>query len=309
MGGRDCCFSILGKASNILAHSEIGASGAEAGMMDTKETSLSEADRQHRAMENDPKYVVRDSFARERLETMDRNEQLKYAYKNASNGENETTYVQKADGKFYKVVNGHETLSEEGADQFSHYNYKLGKYGDTIESMLQKNGDYFVLGEKGLGSNQVLKNGDVYDDRITVVMKDNNGQIVIKEFNRANLESTVFDPRTGATNNYNTLTGGKYDVKTGLWSGKTINYQHGGGDESYFILRFTSDTYSTKGVQMTGVLGHAGGPESWDYSHGCQTINRNDYQQFANMFGRTFNAQGNATSYYNNKSGAYYLFR
>jgi murein DD-endopeptidase MepM/ murein hydrolase activator NlpD len=33
MGGRDCCFSILGKASNILAHSEIGASGAEAEKM------------------------------------------------------------------------------------------------------------------------------------------------------------------------------------------------------------------------------------------------------------------------------------
>jgi hypothetical protein len=190
----------------------------------------------------------------------------------------------------------------------THINYQLGKYGDSIETSLKNNGDYLVLGEKGLGTGQTLTEGDIYDDRITLVMKDNSGKIVIKEFFRANLEATVHDPREGATNNYNTLAGGKYRVESEIWAGKTINYQQGGGDEAYFILRFTSDTYSTKGVKMYGVLEHAGGPEAWDYSHGCQTTNREDYQQFARMFWDSELNSG-LGGYRNHVQGNYYLIR
>jgi RHS repeat-associated protein len=225
--------------------------------------------------------------------------------------------------KVYKVnSDGTKVESNVGKDQLDHYKYQFGKYGDKVENIIKENGDYVIIGEEGLGKGMVTNRGkDVYDDRITVLMKE-NGKITIKEFNRANIDSTMhkFDPNAVPSLTdpvhkiYKSVAAGKYDL---------VVYQRPGQSDAnkMFTLAVNAGKAvpAVEGGTMREILIHIGGPD-WNYSEGCSTIYGGDYQngshlsggdydQFMGMFGYKDSQNVWQFNYNNPKQTSYYLFR
>jgi len=159
---------------------------------------------------------------------------------------------------------------------------------------LSKN--FLVLGEEGMGKGVSLKNGDNYNDRITVIR---NGKII--EFNRANVDPTKDDP-TVSHDDFRTLQPGLYESETFHWKKHDkftihIGYQYG--------AQMDRKRPQDESTLAWDILIHQGG-RTWNGSHGCQTIYGEDYERFTGLFAKK-DAKGKVIGYNYDLTGYYFL--
>ncbi|URA09416.1 hypothetical protein [Thermospira aquatica] len=233
--------------------------------------------------------------------------QEEYAERMRNEGKYIVTYS--VDLATNKVYDGEGKVSQDGENQLAHYKLMLESYGDKLENVLKNSGDYIIIGEEGLGSNFTVggnertpgnMNKDPLNDRITILMRDGD-RIIIKEFNRASVDSTNYITNHknaigyDGRKHYATLKPGKYRLETfiRMRDGKERMLQDTG--MKYLAFRITDHT-PTVGVNPAhpergnpgyaeGILIHANDTTSWNTSEGCQVIYYKDYTEMIKMFG------------------------
>lgn len=188
--------------------------------------------------------------------------------------------------------------------------------GNIVSDSLQNKGNYFMVGEQGLGFGTPAGNyGDSYSDRISVFKMDDAGNIDLKEFNQSNLESTndKYDSKTNTYDptqqQYSDTASGIYNLTTYQWTGEGHDSP---GMQFCFLINdkgpvSTSDgmnnvAYPWQGPIIYDSRVHTGGVY-WNGSEACSTINPNDYYQLMSMF------QNSNGSYQYGSQGTYYLLR
>ena len=255
-------------------------------------------------------------------ELKDRVTQRDYANRMANINGNVVTYrYDEKTGKVYVVIDNQEFESSAGSQQLAHYQYELGKNGDSLDKMLKNSGDYVIVGEQGLGTGMTTTNSsDVYDDRITVIMKGSDGNIIIREFNRSNLESST-------SGNYASIAAGKYDVTTSSWHTQSqaasqlpFSFSVNEGGQVPTLNGQLNPNPGAKyyGQQyMDEVFIHMGGSDN-DWSAGCNTIyagsynngklTGGDYTSLTGMF-KSYDTVRQQWNYNYGRNGTYYLIR
>jgi RHS repeat-associated protein len=216
------------------------------------------------------------------------------------------------------VTDNPELAQEMYAGQVLHYNLEMAQYGDSIDSKVQNSGNFVVLGDQGRGLGTIAGK-DVYDDRITVIKRNTDGSLTMREFNQANLEST-----NSENQKYSSIAGGKYSLSVYKWDAQpndlrkfTLAVNPGGLVPTEDGQVNKNPEFANLGAFMNQVLIHVGGADS-DWSHGCNSIYggstpgvngvEGDYGQFREMF-RSYNQQNQSWSYDYGKSSTYYLNR
>lgn len=183
-------------------------------------------------------------------------------------------------------------------ERLAYTNYVIGQYGDSVNQKLVNDGDYLIIAEAGYGSNYTLRNGDIYDDRITLIMRK-NGRIFIEEYYNGNMEpskeSSSPNSILSAGKYENAYTFRRYDDKHPIerlhpMTGKPFDYDPNKhvkiGNKWYNYRSNLMENTPNIAIRVFGsFLIHAGGTRDHNWSDGCFTIKEDDYIRFIRNFG------------------------
>ena len=219
-----------------------------------------------------------------------------------------------------KEYNGN---SKEMYERLMYYEAKLRAMGvDNLGTLLQL-GIPVVIGEEGKGAGLTCTDGkgnttgDTYNDRMSLIYTDGEGNIRIEEYNRANVDVSVLSNNGSVSDGgYDFIVGKHHDDFKALNVFSFDNYEKLNADSQEKILKaLKSNTLTYKDIKsiekgklrilpalgdktQTGINVH-GGTNSYTDSKGCFTIYgmdwgsntpQKDYKKFIDRF--NFNQLG-----------------
>ncbi len=209
--------------------------------------------------------------------------------------------------------------SEEYNSRMAYYSTLLNNGDSDIYDILDS-GKPVIIAESDKGSGVITTDvngrvtGDTYNDRITVLTLNSDGEVVISEFNRANVDPSIrYDSVRDGSNT--SVSAGEYDFIVGDHYGEKalnlfdvnniidnemipegmkerfVNQYNNNSLTSNIVKRYDewgsrvlpSQDYNGSSRTQNTINVHAG-TNSYTDSKGCFTIFTNDHSRFNNLF-------------------------